>query len=202
MHGIHIDTEWRLTGSGRVLPHVSPLQGRYVLDGLRQRLPPLAHGWGGRNWRSCTDPSPLFLCQFEAICHFCRQRPARPPAAARYPGAAGSAGPLTLSLHGVLYHRKSPSSTIEQLRNQLKDDGGAGASRPWWWTATVKPGADALRSLRVRCRNVWFSLERGPHTLGRALRVPPMCASSTRIATSTDEQRRTDWMINESLRTI
>ncbi|HGE5060035.1 TPA: tRNA 5-methoxyuridine(34)/uridine 5-oxyacetic acid(34) synthase CmoB, partial [Klebsiella pneumoniae] len=68
VHGIHIDTEWRSDWKwDRVLPHISPLQGRYVLD--------VGCGSGYHLWRMVgegaklavgIDPSPLFLCQFEA----------------------------------------------------------------------------------------------------------------------------------------
>jgi len=72
IHGIHIDTEWRSDWKwDRVLPHISPLKYRYVLD--------VGCGSGYHMWRMRgegaefvvgIDPSELFLCQFEAVRHF------------------------------------------------------------------------------------------------------------------------------------
>ena len=69
IHGIHIDTEWRSDWKwDRVLPHISPLKYRTVLD--------VGCGSGYHMWRMLgegaervvgIDPSALFLCQFEAV---------------------------------------------------------------------------------------------------------------------------------------
>ncbi|MCV5654349.1 tRNA 5-methoxyuridine(34)/uridine 5-oxyacetic acid(34) synthase CmoB, partial [Escherichia coli] len=69
LHGIHIDTEWRSDWKwDRVLPHISPLKNRSVLDvGCGNGY----HMWRmlGEGARLCVgiDPSHLFLIQFEAI---------------------------------------------------------------------------------------------------------------------------------------
>lgn len=69
VHGIHIDTEWRSDWKwDRVLPHISPLKNRSVLDvGCGNGY----HMWRmlGEGARLCVgiDPSHLFLIQFEAI---------------------------------------------------------------------------------------------------------------------------------------
>lgn len=69
LFGIHIDTEWRSDWKwDRVLPHISPLKNRYVLD--------VGCGSGYHLWRMRgegadlavgIDPSALFLCQFSAV---------------------------------------------------------------------------------------------------------------------------------------
>ncbi|MCE9969139.1 tRNA 5-methoxyuridine(34)/uridine 5-oxyacetic acid(34) synthase CmoB, partial [Aeromonas salmonicida] len=125
VHGIHIDTEWRSDWKwDRVLPHISPLAGRYVLD--------VGCGSGYHLWRMVgegaklavgIDPSPLFLCQFEAIRHFTggdQRAHLLPLGIQELPDLRAFD---TVFSMGVLYHRKSPIEHIEQLRNQLKDDG-------------------------------------------------------------------------------
>ncbi len=69
VHDISIDTEWRSDWKwDRVLPHISPLKNRAVLDvGCGNGY----HMWRmlGEQARLCVgiDPSHLFLMQFEAI---------------------------------------------------------------------------------------------------------------------------------------
>lgn len=69
LYGLDIDTEWRSDWKWqRVLPHISPLAGRTILD--------VGCGSGYHLWRMIgegahlavgIDPMQLFLCQFEAI---------------------------------------------------------------------------------------------------------------------------------------
>ena len=69
LHGITIDTEWRSDWKWqRVLPHITPLQGRTVLD--------VGCGSGYHLWRMIgagaalaigIDPMLLFVAQFEAV---------------------------------------------------------------------------------------------------------------------------------------
>lgn len=69
LYGLDIDTEWRSDWKWqRVLPHISPLAGRSILD--------VGCGSGYYLWRMIgegahlavgIDPMQLFLCQFEAI---------------------------------------------------------------------------------------------------------------------------------------
>ena len=70
---------------------------------------------------------------------------------------------------GVLYHRKSPIEHIEQLRNQLKDDGELVLE-------TLVVDGDENQVLMPsdrygKMRNVWFLPSSAALTLGRALRV-------------------------------
>jgi tRNA (mo5U34)-methyltransferase len=196
VHGIHIDTEWRSDWKwDRVLPHISPLAGRYVLDvGCGSGY----HLWRmvGKGSRGRHRPEPAVPLPVRGHPPLRWQRPARPPAAARHSGAAGAAGVDTVFSMGVLYHRKSPIEHIEQLRNQLKTT-ASWCWRPWWWTATsttcwCPPIATA------RCATS------GSSPPARPSRWVERCGfTDVRIVdenmTSTDEQRRTDWMINESL---
>ncbi|ALP43553.1 tRNA 5-methoxyuridine(34)/uridine 5-oxyacetic acid(34) synthase CmoB [Aeromonas schubertii] len=199
VHGIHIDTEWRSDWKWeRVLPHLSPLAGRHVLD--------VGCGSGYHLWRMVgegaklavgIDPSPLFLCQFEAIRHFLGgdQR------AHLLPLGIQELPPLrafdTVFSMGVLYHRKSPIEHIEQLRSQLVDGGELVLE-------TLVIDGDEHQVLVPedrygKMRNVWFI----PSSQALKRWVERCGFIDVRIVdenvTSTDEQRRTDWMINESL---
>ena len=199
VHGIHIDTEWRSDWKwDRVLPHISPLAGRYVLD--------VGCGSGYHLWRMVgegaklavgIDPSPLFLCQFEAIRHFAgndQRAHLLPLGIQELPELRAFD---TVFSMGVLYHRKSPIEHIEQLRNQLKDDGELVLE-----TLVIDGGVNDVLVPTDRygkMRNVWFI----PSSAALKLWVERCGFSDVRIVdenmTSTDEQRRTDWMINESL---
>ncbi len=69
LYGINIDTEWRSDWKwDRVLPHISPLKDKMILD--------VGCGSGYHMWRMLgegasfvvgIDPTQLFLCQFEAV---------------------------------------------------------------------------------------------------------------------------------------
>jgi tRNA (mo5U34)-methyltransferase len=69
LYGVNIDTEWRSDWKwDRVLPHLSDLTGRTILD--------VGCGSGYHMWRMIgagahlavgIDPTQLFLCQFEAV---------------------------------------------------------------------------------------------------------------------------------------
>ena len=125
LFGIHIDTEWRSDWKwDRVLPHLSPLKGRYVLD--------VGCGSGYHMWRMLgeearlvvgIDPSPLFLCQFSAI----KQLAGRPDNIHFLPLGIEQLPKLerfdTVFSMGVLYHRRSPIDHLFQLRDQLRDGG-------------------------------------------------------------------------------
>ena len=69
LYGVNIDTEWRSDWKwDRVMPHLSDLTGRTILD--------VGCGSGYHMWRMIgagahlavgIDPTQLFLCQFEAV---------------------------------------------------------------------------------------------------------------------------------------
>ncbi len=85
----------------------------------------------------------------------------------------------------MLYHRKSPIEHIEQLRNQLKDDGELVLE-----TLVIDGGVNDVLVPTDRygkMRNVWFILQRGPQAVGRALRIY-RCADCRR---EYDQHRRT-----------
>ncbi|WWP02363.1 MAG: tRNA 5-methoxyuridine(34)/uridine 5-oxyacetic acid(34) synthase CmoB [Candidatus Dasytiphilus stammeri] len=122
IYGINIDSEWRSDKKWqRIIPHISDLKGRLVLD--------VGCGNGYHLWRILgsgaklvigIDPNKLFFCQFKAIkkllgneqhsIHFLPLKIEQLPSVEAF---------HTVFSMGVLYHRKSPLDHLCYLRNQL-----------------------------------------------------------------------------------
>ncbi|MDY4595130.1 MAG: tRNA 5-methoxyuridine(34)/uridine 5-oxyacetic acid(34) synthase CmoB [[Pasteurella] aerogenes] len=199
LHGIHIDCEWRSDFKwDRVLPHLAPLQDRVILD--------VGCGSGYHMWRMVgegakmvvgIDPTELFLCQFEAV----RKLLNNDRRANLIPLGIDEMQPLaafdTVFSMGVLYHRKSPLDHLTQLRNQL-----------------VKGGELVLETLVVdgdentvlmpadryaKMKNVYFipSVAALIHWLKKVGFHHVRCVDVA--VTTLEEQRKTDWLENESL---
>ncbi|UXI02140.1 tRNA 5-methoxyuridine(34)/uridine 5-oxyacetic acid(34) synthase CmoB [Photobacterium sp. TY1-4] len=199
MHGIHIDTEWRSDWKwDRLLPHISPLHGRTVLD--------VGCGNGYHMWRMLgegatltvgIDPSNLFLIQFEAIKRLMgQQHPAYllPLGIEQLPELKAFD---TVFSMGVLYHRRSPLDHIVQLKNQLRKGGEVILE-----TLVIDGDENAVlvpTGRYAQMHNVFF------FPSAKALKVwMEKCGFvDVRIVdeciTTTDEQRSTDWMTNNSL---
>jgi tRNA (mo5U34)-methyltransferase len=200
LHGLRIDTEWRSDLKWqRLAPHIASLEGRAVLD--------VGAGNGYYGWRMIgegarlvigIDPTWLFLAQFAAVRRF-----------------LGSGYPLfllplgiesvppnleffdTVFSMGVLYHRRSPLDHLLELRGALRPGGELVIE-----SLVVDGGADSVLlpgERYAKMRNVWFipsvlALEGWLRRCGfesiRTVDVTP---------TTSDEQRRTDWMTFESL---
>ena len=198
IHGLHIDTEWRSDFKwDRLIPHISDLKDRYILD--------IGCGSGYHLWRMRgagakfvvgVDPTQLFLMQFNAVQHFIKD-----PAVNLLPLGVEHLPELkafdTVFAMGVLYHRRSPIDFLYQLKAQL-----------------VKGGELVLETLVVdgdentvlvpgeryaKMRNVWFLPS-----------CDAMCAwlercgfKNVRVVNTdvTDvlEQRKTEWIDTESL---
>ena len=199
LFGIHVDCEWRSDFKwDRVLPHLAPLQGRTILD--------VGCGSGYQMWRMVgegakmvvgIDPTELFLCQFEAV----RKLLNNDRRANLIPLGIEQMQPLaafdTVFSMGVLYHRKSPLDHLSQLKNQL-----------------VKGGELVLETLVVdgdvntvlvpadryaKMKNVYFipSVAALINWLEKVGFTNVRCVD---VATTTlEEQRKTDWLENESL---
>lgn len=199
LYDIEIETEWRSDWKwDRVLPHISSLAGRTILD--------VGCGSGYHMWRMIgagahfavgIDPMQLFLCQFEAV----RKLLGGDQRAHLLPLGIEQLPELnafdTVFSMGVLYHRRSPLDHLLQLKNQLVSGGELvletlvieGDSQqvlvPGDRYAQMNniyfiPSAEALKGWLIKCGFV-----------------------NVRIAdvslTTTDEQHRTSWMTSESL---
>lgn len=198
IHGIAIDTEWRSDFKwNRLLPHISPLTGRYVLD--------VGCGSGYHLWRMRgagaafvvgIDPSQLFYTQFQAIKHF------NPDTAVNLIPVGIDDMPAlgqfdSVFSMGVLYHRRSPIDFLQQLKQQLRPGGEL-------ILETLVIDGDVHTVLvpgerYAKMRNVWFipSTAALCHWLQRlGFKNPKVVDVNT---TTLYEQRATSWMENESL---
>lgn len=196
---IHIDAEWRSDLKwARLVDHIEPLRDRNVLD------VGAGNGWYAFRMRDAgaklvigVDPTILFVVQFEAV--------------RRLTGASGvhvlpvglesvpprcRAFDTTFSM-GVLYHRRDPAEHLALLRETLKPGGQLVLE------TLIFPGDDHVvhvpEDRYARMRNVWHlptipALIEWVRTAGfDDVRVVDI------TATTTDEQRSTEWMPYESL---
>ena len=208
---ILIDTEWHSDWKWqRVAPHLSPLKGRRVLD--------VGGGSGYHGWRMAgagadtviiIDPSCLFYHQFMAIRHFVGSADAH-----TYTHGTGRYRthyipvPLealpehsqlfdTVFSMGVLYHRQSPFEHLQQLKGQLVKGGELVLE-----TLVIEGDANTVlvpHDRYAQMNNVYFLpsvaaligwLEKTGFTEVRCVDV---------AVTSTEEQRKTEWMTYHSL---
>ncbi len=201
LFGIHIDTEWRSDWKwDRVAPHLSPLEGRLVLD--------VGCGSGYHMWRMYgagaeavigIDPTLLFLTQFQLIKRYAgEQYPVwmLPLKSEDLPDFRQKGFDTAFSM-GVLYHRRDPLGHLQELRRSLRAGGELVLE-------TLVVSGDEQTVLMphdryAKMRNVWFIpsvamlelwLKRLGFTHIRVVDVTP-----TRI----EEQRCTEWSKGESL---
>ncbi|MEZ9191246.1 tRNA 5-methoxyuridine(34)/uridine 5-oxyacetic acid(34) synthase CmoB [Vibrio sp. 10N.286.52.F8] len=199
VHDIHIDTEWRSDWKwDRVLPHISPLKNRSVLD--------VGCGNGYHMWRMLgegarltvgIDPSHLFLVQFEAI----RKLMGDDQRAHLLPLGIEQLPKLeaydTVFSMGVLYHRRSPLDHLIQLKDQLVSGGELALE-----TLVIEGDENAVLvpvDRYAQMRNVYF------FPSARALKrwLEQVGFEDVRIVdenvTTIGEQRTTEWMTHNSL---
>ncbi len=199
LYGVNIDTEWRSDWKWeRVLPHLSDLAGRTILD--------VGCGSGYHLWRMVgagahlavgIDPTQLFLCQFEAVRKLLGgdQRAHLLPLGIEQLPALNAFD--TVFSMGVLYHRRSPLEHLWQLKDQLVSEGELVLE------TLVVEGDERTVLLPgdryAQMRNVYFipsalALKNWLEKCGFVdVRIVDVCQ------TTTEEQRRTEWMITESL---
>lgn len=197
--GLDIDTEWRSDWKwDRLLPHISPLEHRYVLD--------VGCGNGYHMWRSLgegakfvtgIDPSDLFLIQFSAI----KKLMGNTDPIHLLPLGIEQLPELkafdTVFSMGVLYHRRSPIDHLFQLKNQLCEGGELVLE-----TLVVDGDENTVlvpAGRYAQMRNVWFL----PSSKALKLWLEKCGFEDVRIVdeekTSLDEQRTTEWMRHKSL---
>ena len=197
--GIDIDTEWRSDWKwDRLVPHISPLKNRQVLD--------VGCGNGYHMWRMHgegasrvigIDPSPRFVVQFYMLKHFVEHAPIEllPVGIEALPSQLEFFD-TTFSM-GVFYHRRSPFDHLRELKDTLKPGGELVLE-----TLIVdgEPGYSLVPEGRyAKMNNVWFIPS-----------VPTLIAWLEKVGyhnvrcvdentTSVDEQRATEWMDFQSL---
>ncbi|MDR0782129.1 MAG: tRNA 5-methoxyuridine(34)/uridine 5-oxyacetic acid(34) synthase CmoB [Pseudomonadales bacterium] len=197
--GVHIDTEWRSDWKwDRVLPHITPLTGRTVLD--------VGCGNGYHCWRmagagaKCVvgiEPMLIFNLQYWALRKYLPEWPVHllPLTLEQMPEQLAAFD--TVFSMGVLYHRRSPFEHLQALKNALRPGGELVLE-----TLVINgPRGQVLvpEGRYARMPNVWFLPS--PATLeswlSKAGFVEPHVVDVN--LTTTDEQRPTAWMSWESL---
>ncbi|MGO1297567.1 MAG: tRNA 5-methoxyuridine(34)/uridine 5-oxyacetic acid(34) synthase CmoB [Vibrio sp.] len=199
MHGVHIDTEWRSDWKwDRLLPHISDLSNRTVLD--------VGCGNGYHMWRMLgagarqvygIDPSTLFLVQFEAI----RKMMGNDQRVNLLPLGIEQLPKLeafdTVFSMGVLYHRRSPLDHLIQLHNQLVSGGELILE-----TLVIEGDENAVlipADRYAQMRNVYFF----PSAKALKVWLEKVGFIDVNIVdeneTSLGEQRTTEWMTHNSL---
>ena len=203
---IFIDTEWHSDWKwARVAPHLSPLQGRRVLD--------VGGGSGYHGWRMAglgaetviiVDPSCLFYHQFMAIRHFISNADAHrthyiPVPLEALPASSDQGSQLfdTVFSMGVLYHRQSPFEHLQQLRGQLVKGGELVLE-----TLVIDGDANTVlvpHDRYAQMNNVYFL----PSVAALISWLEKAGFSNVRCVdvdvTSVEEQRATEWMSYQSL---
>ena len=199
LFGTEIDTEWRSDWKwDRLLPHISPLEGRKVLD--------VGCGSGYHCWRMRgagaelvvgIDPGPLFICQFFALQHFIQDHHVGvlPLKSEELPAKLNCFD--TVFSMGVLYHRRSPFDHLLELRDALRSGGELVLE-----TLVIDGGNGEVlvpEDRYARMGNVWFI----PSAETLVNWLQKVGFKQVRIAdinqTSIEEQRTTDWMTFHSL---
>jgi tRNA (mo5U34)-methyltransferase len=198
---IEIDTEWRSDLKWDRLHTKINLADHRVLD--------VGSGSGYYLWRMLEagavevlgiDPSVLFHCQFAAIKSLLGH-----PKAASLPVTleefdAGILDFDTVFSMGVLYHRKDPINHLEQLKRWIKPGGQL-------IIETLVVDGDETTCLvppdrYARMNNVWFlpSVSALSRWLERLGFETIECLDVS--VTTTNEQRKTDWMQFESFENV
>ncbi|MGS2723901.1 tRNA 5-methoxyuridine(34)/uridine 5-oxyacetic acid(34) synthase CmoB [Porticoccus sp. GXU_MW_L64] len=199
LFGVHIDTEWRSDWKwDRVLPHLSPLKNRTILDvGCGNGYHCLRMLGEGAQRVIGIDPSPRFVLQFYALKKYLGPIAADilPVGIEQVPGNLRAFD--TLFSMGVFYHRRSPMDHLRELKACLRSGGELVLE-----TLVVEgPNGYVLvpEGRYAKMPNVWFlpSPDTLVSWLGKCgfknVRVVDQCP------TTTEEQRPSEWMRFESL---
>jgi len=196
--GVEIQTEWHSDWKWqRIEPHISPLEGRQVLDiGTGNGYFLFRMLGAGASLAIGIDPTRIFLYQFHAAQ---RLLPANGayllPLRSEHLPAFGCFD--TVFCLGVLYHRRSPIDHIQELMSYLRPGGELVLE------TLVVPGD--INTILVpperyaKMANVWFL----PSTEALENMLRKVGLENVRTVdvsqTTTAEQRATEWMTFHSL---
>jgi tRNA (mo5U34)-methyltransferase len=204
LFGIHIDTEWHSDWKWqRLQKHLGSLENRRVLD--------VGCGNGYHMWRMLADgaklvvgadPSQFFLVQFHAFKKYIGEQPVHllpfkseelPAFNIEFPGK----GFDTVFSMGVLYHRVSPITHLQELKSFMRK--GAELVLETLIIEGQQSNVLLPEDRYAKMRNVWFLPT--PQLLVRILERVGF--KNIRVVdinqTSIQEQRSTEWMGFESL---
>lgn len=198
--GQNINTEWHSDWKwSRVAPHISPLQGRKVLDvGSGNGYYAYRMAGQGAHLVLGLDPMLLYVMQWQVIQRLATPKPSvfvLPFGIDEFPAETHFFD--TVFSMGVLYHRRSPIDHLLELKSHLAPEGELVLE-----TLIVEGDENTVLMPEKRyaqMRNVWFlpsilMLERWLRRCGfREIHVTDV------TSTSTDEQRSTEWMTFQSL---
>ena len=197
--GIEIDTEWRSDWKwDRLIDHIQPLTGKKVLD--------IGCGSGYHCWRMRgagadlvigIDPTPLFIVQFFTLQKYIQDHRVTvlPMGIEQLPKKLGFFD--TVFSMGVLYHRRSPFDHLVELRDSLATGGELVLE-----TLVIEGEEGEVlvpEGRYARMGNVWFL----PSCPTMMLWLKKVGFRDIKLAdvtdTTTEEQRRTEWMTFHSL---
>lgn len=196
--GINIDTEWRSDWKWeRVLPHISDLKGRKVLDvgcGSGYHLYRM-YGEGATQVIGI-DPTELFFYQFHIFKQYVPEHNIHyiPIGIENLP--VSNAFDTVFSM-GVLYHRRDPIKFLQELKAQLKPSGELVLE-----TLVIEGDENSVlmpEDRYAQMRNVWYI----PSIAALCLWLRRVGFKDIKVAeqnyTTIKEQRATSWMQNYSL---
>jgi len=199
LFGITIDAEWRSNLKwSRLAKHIRPLKGRMVLD--------VGSGNGYYGWRMLgeeakyvvgLDPTLLFYMQFNAIKKYVGKADidVLPFGLQKLPEFVLNFD--TVFSMGVIYHQRDPLAHLKKLKRCLKSNGELVLE-----TLIIESDKNEVlkpKGRYAKMNNVWAI----PSTVALTAWVEQAGYQNVRIVdvinTTTEEQRRTEWMRFESL---
>lgn len=197
--GVTIDSEWRSDWKWqRLQKHITPLQGRKVLDvGCGNGYFAWRARGQGAQWVVGIDPTLVYVMQFRSMQNYIQD-----PAVHVLPLGIDDIPPRqevfdSVFCMGVFYHRRSPVDHLLELKGQLREGGELILE-----TLVVEGDGETVlvpRGRYAQMRNVWFipsplALETWLKCCGyKGIRCVDISVTTPR------EQRSTEWMCFDSL---
>lgn len=198
--GLHVDSEWRSDLKWKRLSQIaSKLRDRTVLDvGTGNGYFLLRAVGAGARFVLGLDPGALSAAQYLAVqkC-FRAERCAFLPLPAERFERECAAFDTVLSM-GVLYHRRTPTEHLEQLRGFVKPGGEVVVE-----TLVIEAASDQIlvpEGRYARMRNVWHVPSLGVLQKWHAQAGLEVRRVGPIIPTTSDEQRASDWSSAVSLK--